>query len=198
MKSSKHNRLNAIEAAIRHAHDYSMTHCGLALNKMPEYFLGVQIGQHMIAEFDNFKVRFEMSVKELAEQAGFNSAELSIARDNGRFDVVLLTKSKCVPAHVIEIKRGIKAESMLNDIVRLADICRHTHAGSRLETNYFVTVTARSEKVVNKRVEMFSQTDGNYQVPKDIQINEPRVFQLEAFDEKYITAAIYEVTYKYE
>lgn len=65
MKSSKNNRLKVIEQALRDAHQYSLQYCGLPLNKMPEYFLGVTIGQAMVKEFDNFKVRFEMSVQDL-------------------------------------------------------------------------------------------------------------------------------------
>lgn len=195
MKSSKNNRLKVIEQAIRDAHQYSIEHCGLPLNKMPEYFLGVAIGQAMVGAFENFKVRFEMSVQDLLDHLDVQTSGKPEDRENGRFDVVLLTKSKEIPAHIIEIKRGIKASSMAADIRRLATICRAAQAGSRLETNYFVTVTARSEKVVSERPEHL--ISASEEALQNIRLHEPKIISLEHPDGKPITAAIYEVTYNY-
>ncbi len=197
MKSSKKNRLNVIEQAIRDANAYALEHCGVPLNKMPEYFLGVEIGKRMIQEFDNFNVRFEMSVKQLMAQAKIESAEDESYRENGRFDLVLLTKRYGIPAHVIEIKRGVKTDSMLSDIKRLANICRYSQAGARLETNYFVTITKRSSTVVAERSKVLLAKSAETGCLDNITIHTPRVFNLDTPDGNSVTAAIYEVTYQY-
>jgi hypothetical protein len=162
---------------------------------MPEYFLGVTIGQAMVNEFDNFKVRFEMSVQDLLNHLDVQASGKPQDRENGRFDVVLLTKSKDIPAHIIEIKRGVKADSMAADIRRLANICRAAQSGSRLETNYFVTVTARSEKVVSERPEQLMSA--SEEALQNIRFHKPKIILLERPGEKSVTAAIYEVTYNY-
>lgn len=195
MKSSKNNRLKVIEQAIKDAHQYSLQHCGQPLNKMPEYFLGVTIGQAMVEAFDNFKVRFEMSVLDLLNHLDVQASGEPQDRENGRFDLVLLTKSKDIPAHIIEIKRGVKAGSMAADIRRLANICRAAQSGSRLETNYFVTVTSRTEKVVSKRAEQLMSASKD--AMQRIRLHEPKIVSLEHPDGKPVTAAIYEVTYDY-
>lgn len=194
MKSSKNNRLKVIEQAIRDAHDFALDHCGMPLNKMPEYFLGVTIGQAMVTEFDNFKARFEMSVKELLVYLEVQTTGEPQDRENGRFDLVLLTRSKDTPAHIIEIKRGIKTQSMAADIRRLANICRAASSGSRLETNYFVTVTARNDKIVSERREMLMISDAD--TLQNIQIHTPKIIELEHSD-GIVNAAIYEVSHTY-
>lgn len=195
MKSSKNNRLKVIEQAIKDAHQYSLQRCGLPLNKMPEYFLGVTIGQAMVEAFDNFKVRFEMSVQDLINHLDVQASGEPQDRENGRFDLVLLTKSKEIPAHIIEIKRGVKAGNMAADIRRLANICRAAQSGSRLETNYFVTVTARTEKVVSERAEQLMSAFK--EAMQNIRLHEPKIISLEHPSGKPVTAAIYEVTYDY-
>ncbi|WP_040551901.1 hypothetical protein [Rheinheimera nanhaiensis] len=197
MKSSKKNRLNVIEQAIKDAHAYALEHCGVPLNKMPEYFLGVEIGKRMIQEFDNFSVRFEMSVKQLMAQAGIESAGDKSDRENGRFDLVLLTKRYGKPAHVIEIKRGVKTDSMLSDIKRLANICRYSKVGARLETNYFVAITRRSSTVVAERGKVLFAKSSETGCLDNITVDKSRVFNLDTPDGKSVTAAIYEVTYQY-
>jgi len=196
MKSSKQNRLQVIEKAIREAHQYALEHCGLPLNKMPEYFLGVAIGRTMVAEFSNFKVRFEMSVLQLLDHLGVEPGDDPDDREKGRFDVVLMTKRKQVPAHIIEIKRSVKVGSMLADIRRLANVCRLAKIGERLETNYFVVVTARSEDVVLGRVKKLLSSDID-QVLQDIRLHQPVLISLDVPDAKAVTAAIYAVSYCY-
>lgn len=198
MKSSKKNRLNVIEQAIKDAHVYALEHSGVPLYEMPEYFLGVEIGKRMVQEFDNFSVRFEMSVKQLIAQAKIESAEDESYRGNGRFDLVLLTKRYGIPAHVIEIKKGVKTDSMLSDIKRLANICRYSEAGSRLETNYFVAITKRSPTVVEERGRVLLDDTSESGCLDNIIIHKPRVFPLDTIDGSSLTAAIYEVTYQYD
>lgn len=198
MKSSKNNRIMVIQEAIKDAHNYAIEHCGLPLNKMPEYFLGVAIGQKMVSAFDNFNVRFEMSVQQLMEHAGIQLSGDKANRENGRFDLVLLTKRGETPAHIIEIKRGVKIDSMLSDIKRLANICRYVQADTRLETNYFVTVTARSHELVLKRIEILEQKSIDNRGLENITINTPILVELGEFNDKPIVAAIYEITYRYD
>jgi hypothetical protein len=84
---------------------------------------------------------------------------------------------------------------MAADIRRLANICRAAQSGSRLETNYFVTVTARSEKVVSERPEQLMSA--SEEALQNIRVHKPKIILLEHPGEKSVTAAIYEVTYNY-
>ncbi|HEY9040795.1 MAG TPA: hypothetical protein VIN66_01315 [Rheinheimera sp.] len=198
MKSSKNNRLKALEQAIKDAHDYALEHCDLPLNNMPEYFLGVAIGKHMVKEFENFNVRFEMSVQQLLEYAEIEVSGDIANRENGRFDLVLMTKRYQKPAHVVEIKKGIKVESMFADILRLANLCRFSNLGSRLETNYFVTITAKSEKVIDERVAQLQAMMNENSSLTSVSISSPKKVLLDSSEDKQIIAAIYEVTYQHD
>ena len=87
---------------------------------------------------------------------------------------------------------------MLSDIKRLANICRYVQAGTRLETNYFVTVTARSHELVLKRIEILEQKSIDNRGLENITINTPILVELGEFNDKPIVAAIYEITYRYD
>lgn len=199
MKSSRNNRISVLEQAIKYASTHAEQNSGLSLNKMPEYYLGVIIGQKMLLEFGNFTVRYEMGVKQLMRQANVEATDCPTLRENGRFDLVLLTRRSYLPAHIIEIKKSVKKELMLADVKRLAYICRSVKAGSRLETNYFITVTSRaSAKVLNERSDYINSINAQDKKTTNIHVKAPHIIDIGIYNNKPLLAAIYEVHYKYD
>ncbi|MES2868964.1 MAG: hypothetical protein V4749_05275 [Pseudomonadota bacterium] len=152
LKSSPTNRLDAIVEGLIHASDMAYKHADMPLSRMPEYFMAVHVAQHIAKSFANFGYRLEASVKQTLADAGVDEDELDDLMDdddlrgNGRFDLVLRTGKKGIPAHVLEFKRGSRSAHLSKDLIRLACVSRTVHAGARLETNYLVFTTKKSEE----------------------------------------------------
>lgn len=151
LKSSPANRLDAIVNGLIHASDMALEHADMPLSRMPEYFMAVHVAHHVAKSFTNFGYRLEASVKQTLADAGVEADEINDLlendhlRGNGRFDLVLRTGKKGVPAHVLEFKRGARSAHLLNDMIRLAYVAKTVAAGARLETNYLVFTTKKSE-----------------------------------------------------
>ena len=149
-KSSPENRLDAMVEALVEANAKARQHSKCPLNRMPEYFLATNVAEYFALQFKNFGYRLEASVKGtladggVDEQAIERLLEQEELRGNGRFDLVLRTGRRDVPAHVVEFKRGSRHEHLLQDLIRLAYVCETVRAGARLETNYLVFTTRRS------------------------------------------------------
>ena len=152
LKSSPANRLDAIIEGLIHASDMALKHADMPLSRMPEYFMAVHVAQHVAKSFASFGYRLEASVKQTLADAGVDDDEIDDLmenddlRGNGRFDLVLRTGKKGTPAHVLEFKRGSRSAHLLKDLIRLAYVTRTVHAGARLETNYLVFTTKKSEE----------------------------------------------------
>lgn len=152
LKSSSGNRLDAIMKALTHASNMALEHCDMPLSRMPEYFMAVHVAHHFANAFSNFGYRMEASVKETLIDAGVEEDEINALleneqlRGNGRFDLILRTGRRGVPAHVLEFKRGSRSDHLFKDLVRLAYVSRTVREGSRLETNYLVFTTKKSKE----------------------------------------------------
>jgi hypothetical protein len=152
LKSSSGNRLDAIIKALTHASKMACEHCDMPLSRMPEYFMAVHVAHHFAHAFSNFGYRMEASVKETLIDAGVEEDEINALlenehlRGNGRFDLILRTGRRGVPAHVLEFKRGSRSDHLFKDLVRLAYVSRTVREGSRLETNYLVFTTKKSKE----------------------------------------------------
>ena len=150
MRSSRENRINEIVNALKAAHEHSSHACKKPLRDMPEYFMGTRVGEHFFNRFSNFGYNLEASVAEILEQAGvpdYNQEALETfpeLRQNGRFDLVLLTRKRGRPAHIIEFKKGHNLAELKKDIERLARLADAVPQGSRLETSYLVFITKRT------------------------------------------------------
>lgn len=151
MKSSSNNRLDAIIDGLMHASDMALKHADMPLARMPEFFMAMHVATHFAESFANFGYRLETSVKQTLAEAGVDDDEIADLlnqpelRGNGRFDLLLRTGRRGVPAHIMEFKRGSRSEHLLKDLIRLSYVARTVHAGSRLETNYLVFTTKKSE-----------------------------------------------------
>ena len=151
LKSSPENRLNAIIEALVDASDRALEHSDSPLSRMPEYFMAVHVANHFAQSFSNFGYRLEASVKQTLADAGVEEDEINDLletpelRGNGRFDVVLRTGRRGVPAHVLEFKRGSRSAHLLKDLIRLAHVSKTVSDGARLETNYLVFTTKKTE-----------------------------------------------------
>lgn len=158
-KSSPNNRLDAIVEGLLHASDMAIKQADMPLSRMPEYFMAVHVAQHVAKSFSNFGFRLEASVKQTLTDAGVNESEIDDLlendnlRGNGRFDLVLRTGRRGIPAHVMEFKRGSRGAHLANDLIRLAYVTRTVHAGARLETNYLVFTTKKSEDKLRSMVQ---------------------------------------------
>lgn len=158
-KSSPNNRLDAIVEGLLHASDMAIKQADLPLSRMPEYFMAVHVAQHVARSFSNFGFRLEASVKQTLADAGVDETEIDdllgndSLRGNGRFDLVLRTGKLGTPAHVMEFKRGSRSAHLANDLARLAYVTRTVHAGARLETNYLVFTTKKSENKLRSMVQ---------------------------------------------
>lgn len=158
LKSSPTNRLDAIIEGLLHASDMALKHADMPLSRMPEYFMAVHVAQHVARSFSNFGFRLEASVKQTLADAGVDETEIDDLlgndelRGNGRFDLVLRTGNG-TPAHVMEFKRGSRSAHLANDLARLAYVTRTVHAGARLETNYLVFTTKKSEEKLSSMVQ---------------------------------------------
>ncbi|WP_410480673.1 hypothetical protein ACJ70E_15755 [Pseudomonas plecoglossicida] len=134
-----------------HASDMALEHSDMPLSRMPEYFMAVHVAHHVAKSFNNFGYRLEASVKQTLADAGVDEGEINDLlendelRGNGRFDLVLRTGKKGLPAHVLEFKRGARSAHLLKDMIRLAYVAKTVVAGARLETNYLVFTTKKSE-----------------------------------------------------
>lgn len=152
LKSSSGNRLDAIMKALTNASEMARNHCDMPLSRMPEYFMAVHVAHHFAHSFSNFGYRMEASVKETLIDAGVEEDEINALleidhlRGNGRFDLVLRTGRRGVPAHVMEFKRGSRSDQLFKDLVRLAYVSRTVREGSRLETNYLVFTTKKPKE----------------------------------------------------
>jgi len=152
LKSSPSNRLDAITDALSLASDMALEHSDMPLSRMPEYFMAVHVAAYFARSFSSFGYRMEASVKETLIDAGVDEDEINalleneLLRGNGRFDLVLRTGRRGVPAHVLEFKRGSRNDHLFKDLVRLAYVSRTVREGSRLETNYLVFTTKKSEE----------------------------------------------------
>lgn len=152
LKSSSGNRLDEIINALTHASDMAREHCDMPLSRMPEYFMAVHVAHHFARSFSNFGYRMEASVKETLIDAGIEEEEINELleidhlRGNGRFDLILRTGRRGVPAHVLEFKRGSRSDHLFKDLVRLSYVSRTVREGSRLETNYLVFTTKKPKE----------------------------------------------------
>ncbi|MDD2051785.1 hypothetical protein NPS46_04375 [Pseudomonas putida] len=151
-KSSPENRLDAMVEALIEANKKARQHSHCPLNRMPEFFLATNVAEYFATHFINFGYRLEASVKGTLADGGVPARAIERLledkelRGNGRFDLVLRTGRRDVPAHVVEFKRGSRHGDLLEDLVRLAYVCETVRAGARLETNYLVFTTRRSEE----------------------------------------------------
>jgi hypothetical protein len=151
MKSSSNNRLNAIIDGLMCASNMALKHADMPLARMPEFFMAMHVATHFAESFANFGYRLEASVKQTLAEAGLDEDEITDLlsqpelRGNGRFDLLLRTGRRGVPAHIMEFKRGSRNEHLFNDLIRLSYVARTVHAGSRLETNYLVFTTKKTE-----------------------------------------------------
>lgn len=152
LKSSPANRLDAIVEGLIQASHMALEHADMPLSRMPEYFMAVHVAHSIARAFTSFGYRLEASVKQTLSDAGVKKSEIDDLlenkhlRGNGRFDLVLRTGKKGMPAHVLEFKRGSRSAHLLKDINRLAYVSRTVNAGARLETNYLVFTTKKSEE----------------------------------------------------
>ncbi|MBK3446340.1 hypothetical protein [Pseudomonas lactis] len=152
LKSSPTNRLDAIVEGLFHASNMALKHADMPLSRMPEYFMAVHVAQHIAKSFANFGYRLEASVKQTLSDAGVDESEIDDLlkiddlRGNGRFDLVLRTDKRGMPAHVMEFKRGSRSAHLAKDLIRLAHVTKTVHAGARLETNYLVFTTKKSQE----------------------------------------------------
>lgn len=143
IKSSPKNRINAIHNALLAAHEDAQVRSHSSLHKMPEFFMAIRVADYFADHFLNFGYRLEAQVKRTFERADLRHQDIEQllndpeVRSNGRFDLVLRTGKKGLPAHVLEFKKGIKIEPLLKDVRRLAKICEHA-GRERLKTNYLV------------------------------------------------------------
>lgn len=145
IKSSPHNRRQAIIDALVFAHESAQQRCSTSLNRMPEYYMAMHVADYFADNFLNFGYRLEPQVKRTFQNAHLWHEEAESLnsdpdiRANGRFDLVLYNIKRDRPAHVIEFKRGSKLDSLRSDMKRLASVC--FHAGHKsLETNYLVLI----------------------------------------------------------
>lgn len=70
IRSSRENRVNAIEDALTAAHGHAVMHCGTTLYGMPEYFMCTRVAEHFANEFSNFQYRLEASVEQVIGCSG--------------------------------------------------------------------------------------------------------------------------------
>lgn len=149
--SSRKKRLDAIVDALVKANEYTKKFCKCPLNRMPEYFMAARVAEHFAENFKNFGFRLEASVKSTLMDARLDESEIdSLLREeelrgNGRFDLVLRTGRRGVPAHVFEFKRGSRDKHLLNDLIRLAYVSEKVPERTRLETNYLVCTTRKTK-----------------------------------------------------
>lgn len=153
IKSSPNNRISAIIEALKAASEIAETHCDHPLGRMPEYFMAMKVAEYFSKNFLNFGYRLEASVKQTLEDAGIAKEEITrmlkeepYLRGNGRFDLVLRTAKRGMPAHVIEFKRGSRSARLAKDLIRLAYMSKAVSQGAKLETNYLVFTTKKSEE----------------------------------------------------
>lgn len=151
LKSSSNNRLDAIMQALMHASQMAFENCDMPLSRMPEYFMAVHVARHFADSFSNFGYRLEASVTETLLDAGVSEDDINDLmsnknlRGNGRFDLVLRTGRRGVPAHVIEFKRGSRNSHLYKDLVRLSYVSNTVREDQRLVTNYLVFTTKKTE-----------------------------------------------------
>lgn len=212
LKSSSSNRLNAIVEALSHASDMARDHCDTPLSRMPEYFMAVHVAHHFANSFSNFGYRMEASVKETLADAGVDESEINDLleghphlRGNGRFDLVLRTGRRGVPAHVIEFKRGSRNDHLLKDLIRLAYVSSTVNESTRLETNYLVFTT---KKTKDRLLAMLHEQEADYREANprgrgrlDYTLKKYQQIPHWAKDDssraaKYMAIAVFEVKYK--
>ncbi|WP_143503725.1 hypothetical protein [Pseudomonas sp. ATCC PTA-122608] len=151
LKSSSNNRLDAIMQALTRASDMAVEHSDMPLSRMPEYFMAVHVANHFADSFSNFGYRLEASVKDTLLDAGVSEGDINDLlenerlRGNGRFDLVLRTGRRGVPAHVVEFKRGSRNSHLYKDLVRLSYVSNTVRDDQRLVTNYLVFTTKKTE-----------------------------------------------------
>ena len=147
IRSSRKNRVNAIEEALSAAHEHAVMHCGTTLYGMPEYFMCTRVAEHFANEFSNFQYRLEASVAQVIKSLDLPEEKTLLrkkeTRSAGRFDVVLFTRKLGRAAHVIEFKIGTKLSELRNDIDRIASLSDSVGGKARLRTNYLVFITKR-------------------------------------------------------
>lgn len=145
IRSSRENRVNAIEDALTAAHGHAVMHCGTTLYGMPEYFMCTRVAEHFANEFSNFQYRLEASVEQVIGSLDLLNAKVllghSETRSAGRFDVVLFTRKRGRAAHIIEFKIGDKLKELKKDINRIARLSDSVGTKARLQTNYLVFIT---------------------------------------------------------
>lgn len=155
IKSSSASRMAAILEALSEASDLAISQCDTPLGRMPEYFMAVHVANHFAKKFVNFGYRLEASVKETLADAGVDDAEIDDLleidhlRGNGRFDLVLRTGRRGIPAHVVEFKRGSRSAHLFGDLKRLSYVSMAVHDASRLKTNYLVFTTRKSQDALH-------------------------------------------------
>ncbi|MBH3383223.1 hypothetical protein I5S53_04430 [Pseudomonas juntendi] len=153
-KSSPSNRINQIIEGLLKASDKANKNAQLPLARMPEYFMAVHVAEHFANEFANFGYHLEASVKQTLSDAGVDESEIEDLlqdenlRGNGRFDLVIRTGKKNLPAHILEFKRGARSAHLLKDFERLAYVSKIAHDGEKLKTNYMVFTTKRPESKI--------------------------------------------------
>ncbi|OLY72226.1 hypothetical protein AU074_13710 [Pseudomonas sp. ATCC PTA-122608] len=137
--------------ALTRASDMAVEHSDMPLSRMPEYFMAVHVANHFADSFSNFGYRLEASVKDTLLDAGVSEGDINDLlenerlRGNGRFDLVLRTGRRGVPAHVVEFKRGSRNSHLYKDLVRLSYVSNTVRDDQRLVTNYLVFTTKKTE-----------------------------------------------------
>jgi hypothetical protein len=211
LKSSSGNRLDAILKALSHASEMAKEHCDMPLSRMPEYFMAVHVAHYFARSFSSFGYRMEASVKETLVDAGVDDDEINALLENeqlrgdGRFDLVLRTGRRGVPAHVMEFKRGSRSAHLYKDLVRLAYVSRTVREGARLETNYLIFTTKKSEDRLLAMLEA-QQTEHHAQYPRARGRISYALKRYQAIshwakddatrEEKHMAIAIFEIKYK--
>ncbi|RTR40558.1 hypothetical protein EKG38_01155 [Shewanella canadensis] len=159
--------IDAIESAATEYYEMS----GERLGKAPEYYLNVKIVDFITSKIPTLGYKLEMQVKELLEHFGVNSSDNpDDLRDTGNFDITLLSKKTKTPRHVIEVKRGIKLESLMKDARRISALAQEKHGSKRLSTGFIVFInrvsycsrSARHQDRLDERLTCIRNQIGNH------------------------------------
>lgn len=208
-KSSSENRLDAIVQALVQANEKAKVLSKCRLSRMPEYFMVCEVADYFAKHFKNFGYRLEASVKGTLADAGVAEKQIDQLlrreelRGNGRFDLVVRTGRRGVPAHVVEFKRGSRHQHLLKDLIRLAYVCESVGERTRLETNYLVFTTSQTREQLCKMLHEQERERPKQSVDKGVRYTLARYQQIDhwmnpSFEmtSKPLAVAVFEVRFK--